>query len=76
MDIVEVQELIGNWNMNGLLREEAYVIELLDKVAAMMMDEEQQNADENEDQDDIRMYEAVGDDEVSFQHHDIICMDN
>ena len=66
MDTVEVQELTGNWNINGLLHEEASVMELLNKVAAIVVDKEQQNADKNKDEDDIRMYKAVSDVEVSI----------
>jgi hypothetical protein len=36
-----VQELTGNWNMNGLLYEEAFVMELLNKMAVIIINEEQ-----------------------------------
>jgi len=41
-------------------------MELLNKVAAIVVDEEQQNADKNKDKDDIRMYKAVSDVKVSI----------
>ena len=66
MDIVEVQELTGNWNINGLLHKKASVMELLNKVAAIVVDKEQQNADKNKDKDDIRMYKAISDVKVNI----------
>ncbi|PVH91276.1 hypothetical protein DM02DRAFT_664169 [Periconia macrospinosa] len=34
METIQIQELIGNWNKNGLLHEEEYVNELLMKATA------------------------------------------
>jgi len=41
-------------------------MELLNKVAVIVVDKKQQNADKNKDEDDIRMYKAVSDVEVSI----------
>ena len=55
METVEIQELLGNQNKNGLLHEEEYVNKLLMKAAAVVKKaEERQNIDS----------EMGGDDEV------------
>ena len=36
METVQIQELIGNWNKNGLLHEDEYVNELLMKATAVV----------------------------------------
>jgi len=57
METVEIQELLGNWNKNGLLHEDEYVNELLMKATAVVEKaEERQNID----------IEMGGDDEVSI----------
>jgi hypothetical protein len=63
METVEIQELLGNWNKNGLLHEDEYVNWLLMKATAVVEKaEERQNID----------IEMGGDDEVSIKCHDIM----
>ena len=63
MHTVQIQELIGNWNKNGLLHEDEYVNELLIKATGVVEKaEERKNID----------IEMGGDDEVSIQYHDIM----
>lgn len=57
METVQIQELMGNWNKNGLLHGDEYVNELLMKATAVVEKaEERQNID----------IEISGDDEVSI----------
>ena len=58
IETIQIQELIGNWNKNGLLHEDGYVNELLVKVAAVVRE-----ADERRN---INV-EMGGYDEVSIQ---------
>jgi hypothetical protein len=45
METVQIQELLGNWNKNGLLHEDEYVNELLIKATALVEKaEERQNS--------------------------------
>jgi hypothetical protein len=49
INIVEIQELIENWNKNGLLQEEEQVDELLKKAAAALQTElDNERANEND----------------------------
>ena len=46
MDTVQIQELIGNWDKNGLLHEDEYVNELLMKATSVVEKaDERQNID-------------------------------
>ena len=58
METVQIQELLGNWNKNGLLHEDEYVNELLTEAMAVV-----EKADERQDID----IEMGSDDEVSIQ---------
>ena len=59
METVQIQELIGNWNKNGLLHEDEYVNELLMKATAVV-----EKADERQNSD----IEMGGADEVSIHY--------
>jgi hypothetical protein len=63
METVQIQELIGNWNKNGLVHEDEYVNELLMKATTAV-----EKADERENID----IEMGRDDEVSIQYRDIM----
>ena len=63
METVQIQELIGNWNKNGLVHEDDYVNELLMTATAVA-----EKADERLNID----IEMCGDDEVSIQYRDVI----
>ncbi|PVH98911.1 hypothetical protein DM02DRAFT_656877 [Periconia macrospinosa] len=55
METVQIQEIMGNWNKNGLLHEDEYVNKLLMKATAVVEKaEERQNID----------IEISGDDEI------------
>jgi hypothetical protein len=57
IETVNIQELLGNWNKNGLLHEDEYVNKLLIKATAVVEKaKERQNID----------IEMGGDDEVSI----------
>jgi hypothetical protein len=65
METVQIQELLGNWNKNGLLHEDEYVNELLMRATAVV-----EKADERHNID----MEMGGDDEVSIHYHGIRCI--
>ena len=53
METVQIQELIGNWNKNGLLHEDEYINELLMEVTAVVKKaEKRQNSEMGGDDED------------------------
>jgi hypothetical protein len=60
METVEIQELLYNWNKNGLLQEDPYTSEILGAAKAVVMAAEE------------RQYMSESDGEVSIQHCDVI----
>lgn len=59
MDTVEVQELLCNWNKNGLLQEDPYTVEILSAAAAVVTAAVE------------RQYIDRSDSVVSIQHYDV-----
>lgn len=68
MQTVEIQELMGNWNKNGLLHEDEDVEKLL-KEAAAVVQAAKERQDENED---VEISDNDNDSGVSIPYYDII----
>ncbi len=59
METVQIQELIGNWNKNGLLHEDEYVNELLMEAAAVVEKAEKRQDSEMGGGDEDELYSLL-----------------
>ncbi len=74
MEIIQIQELLGSWNRNGLLYKNEHVVELLKKVKKVVQNAIARFIKQQVDDEDEYFIIDESDGEVSTQHHDIICI--
>ena len=76
METVQIQELLGSWNRNGLLHEDEHVVELLKKAKKVAQNATARPIEQQVDDEDEYSIIDESDGEVSTQHHDIMYMYN